>query len=245
MKRKAQPRTTVSLSNSGQHQLHMYALAASAAGVAALSSVQPAQAKIIYTPAHQALTGSVPIDLDHDGEADIAFVNRTNVLGTFTFSSFLGVQYAVSSAIPQFVATGKADAVALRGGARIGPGRHFRSGASLWDKLIQGFPTNHSSRTYWFGQWANGGKGLKHRYLGIKFTINGSSHYGWARISVSISGNKATSLLTGYAYETIANKPIVAGATKGPDVVVAPTTLGDLAAGASGLHRVPFRPQRP
>jgi len=43
-------------------------------------------------------------------------------------------------------------------------------------------------------------------------------------------------MLTGYAYETIANKAIIAGRTKGPDVTAAqPTSLGHLAAGASAI----------
>jgi hypothetical protein len=45
-----------------------------------------------------------------------------------------------------------------------------------------------------------------------------------------------TGTLTGYAYETVANKPIIAGKTKGPDVITArPASLGHLAHGASGL----------
>jgi hypothetical protein len=42
--------------------------------------------------------------------------------------------------------------------------------------------------------------------------------------------------LTGYAYETISGKGIIAGKTKGPDVTtVLPATLGHLAAGASAI----------
>ena len=94
----------------------------------------------------------------------------------------------------------------------------------------------HPPHTAWFGQWGNGGKGLKNRYLGIKFTINGKFHYGWARISVSVTGHQATSVLSGYAYETIPNKAIIAGETKGPDVVtVQPGSLGHLATGASAV----------
>jgi hypothetical protein len=38
--------------------------------------------------------------------------------------------------------------------------------------------------------------------------------------------------LTGYAYETIPNKPIIAGKTKGQDVIIfQPDTLGNLARG--------------
>ena len=51
------------------------------------------------------------------------------------------------------------------------------------------------------------------------------------QIHPSLSG-----LLTGYAYETIPNKPIIAGKTKGPDVVtISPASLGHLAAGASAI----------
>jgi hypothetical protein len=41
-----------------------------------------------------------------------------------------------------------------------------------------------------------------------------------------------TARIEGYAYETIPNKPIIAGKTKGPDVImVRPGSLGALAAG--------------
>ena len=84
---------------------------------------------------------------------------------------------------------------------------------------------------YFHGHWVN----VKNRYLGLKFQIKGKTHYGWARLSVqAISQISAT--LTGYAYETIANKPIIAGKTNGPDVItVQPASLGHLAAGASAI----------
>ena len=48
--------------------------------------------------------------------------------------------------------------------------------------------------------------------------IKGKAHYGWLRLTVRLSGHaRITATLTGYAYETVANKPIIAGATKGPD----------------------------
>jgi len=107
----------------------------------------------------------------------------------------------------------------------------------------------HSSATLWQDQWGNGGKGLKDRYLGLKFYIKGEVHFGWARVTVTTSGKTFTATLTGYAYETIPNKSIIAGKTKGPDDVsaeklspatsVAPTrtpaTLGMLAMGSPGL----------
>ena len=84
----------------------------------------------------------------------------------------------------------------------------------------------------WTGPWLNGGKGVKNRYLGLKFKINGRCHFGWARVTVTITSNDFTATLTGYAYETISGKGIVAGKTKGPDVVTVPVgSLGRLALG--------------
>ena len=58
----------------------------------------------------------------------------------------------------------------------------------------------------------------------------------WARLTVKTTQHNFTAILTGYAYETIPGKGIVAGKTKGPDVTtVSPATLGHLAAGASAI----------
>jgi hypothetical protein len=82
------------------------------------------------------------------------------------------------------------------------------------------------------GPWAN----VANRYLGLKFQIKGKTHYGWARMTVKLSRADITATLTGYAYETIPNRPIVAGKTKGPDVItVQPASLGHLAAGAAAI----------
>ena len=81
------------------------------------------------------------------------------------------------------------------------------------------------------GPWNN----VKNRYLGLKFLIGGAIHYGWARLNVACvthyDQHQITGLLTGYAYETVPNKPITTGRTKGPDVVAEPATLGRLALG--------------
>jgi len=77
-----------------------------------------------------------------------------------------------------------------------------------------------------WGPW----HGAQNRYLGLKFLVKGQVHYGWARLSVS-KIFPFTATLTGYAYETIPNKSIVAGKTHGNN----DTTLGRLAQGASGV----------
>jgi hypothetical protein len=66
----------------------------------------------------------------------------------------------------------------------------------------------------WYGPWVAGGQGVKNRYLGLKFKIGEQFHYGWARVTVTTTANQGFSAtLTGYAYETIPDKPIHAGAT--------------------------------
>jgi hypothetical protein len=80
----------------------------------------------------------------------------------------------------------------------------------------------------------------------LRFQIKGKTHYGWARLNVSVHKLSIVATLTGYAYETIPNKSIIAGRTKGPDdmeqpdaALTTPTpepaTLGALAMGARGL----------
>jgi hypothetical protein len=92
------------------------------------------------------------------------------------------------------------------------------------------------------GPWLN----VTNRYLGFKFVIKGKIHYGWARLNVHWKSPQKA-ILTGYAYETIPNKAIIAGATKEAndenqpaDVsfktnAPEPATVGMLALGAPGL----------
>jgi hypothetical protein len=78
---------------------------------------------------------------------------------------------------------------------------------------------------------------VQHRYLGFEFFIKGKVHYGWARMNVTFSGRTVTAVLTGYAYETVPNKPLITGKTTGPDVItLRPGTLGRLARGASTIR---------
>ena len=124
-------------------------------------------------------------------------------------------------------------ASALPPGVQIGPSKHFSSGfrgtsGNSWGKVMYKIQVcgtqTKTCTTLRFGQW--GGK-EENRYLGLEFRIKGKRHYGWARVSF-ISGYYT---LTGYAYETIPNKPIITGKTHGPDVIVKHGTLGELAAG--------------
>jgi hypothetical protein len=235
--RRSSPREAVRLSGSVQQQLNMYALAATAAGVGVLALAQPSEARIIYTPAHHRIgpNQTYEIDLNHDGKPDFRVVNRS-------------VTYGISAgAVLQVVPTNHQNGVvgygyinishsiwasALPTGAPVGPKRHFAYASSHGSQgpLMTGFVFEYKSHQC-KGPWDN-----VIGYLGMKFIIQGKFHFGWARLKVSCSPQVGgvTALLTGYAYETIANKPIVTGKTSGPDGVIEPATLGHLAAGSSG-----------
>jgi hypothetical protein len=228
---KPQPlRTPSKLSDSVHRRLNLYALAASAAGVGVLSLAQPAEAKIVYTHAHVVIQrgwpGIVPLDLNHDGTIDFKFQNWWNSVTTIGPEGFLSILPAQRENAIWGHSTGGHFvffASALDTGVRVGPKAPF-----FWASI--NFWMSESN----YGPW----KDLKNRYLGLKFAIKGKTHYGWARLNVSSNPKnyKITAILTGYAYETIPNKPIVTGKTKGPDAItVQPASLGHLAAGASAI----------
>jgi hypothetical protein len=92
----------------------------------------------------------------------------------------------------------------------IGPKQVF--GAGTFNTYIAYCKFARASHTSG-GPWLN----VKNRHLGLRFTIKGKIHCGWARRTTT--GCPLSAILTGYAYETIPNKPIMTGKTKGPDEV--------------------------
>jgi hypothetical protein len=242
MKRSSRPRTTAELPKSLHQQLNTYALAAGAAGVGLLALAPPAEAKIIYTPAHAKVVPALPVDLNHDGIVDFYlnsfFDSGTHGLSACQYwwkdgsSSIFCSSYRGTNAIRTSVdSKGRKFGAPLRYGEKIQRGEQFAK-----RKVILGEALSGGGTPIWYGPWLNGGKGVKHRYLGLKFKIKGRFHFGWARITVTTTSNNFTATLTGYAYETIPGKAIVAGKTKGSDVTtVYPASLGHLAAGASAM----------
>jgi hypothetical protein len=238
-------KTLAKLADSTHQHLSMYALAASAAGVGVLALASTAEAKIVYTPANVRIlqnAGFFRFDLNHDAIPDFGLSNR------YRTSSSMGV--AILKAVPLRQANKIWDqagncgvyrcAAALPKGTKVGPNGRFQAdypkGAVMASTR---FPA-----TYAYGYW----RGVT-AYLGLKFVIKGKIHFGWARVNVTVrqppqtGGVNAT--LTGYAYETIPNKPIIAGATTGRgdaepatslnSPIPVPNTLGTLALGAPGL----------
>jgi hypothetical protein len=211
MQRSSGPRKTANLSVSIHQQLNMYALAASAAGVGILALAQAAEAKIIYTHANVSINPHVPykLDLNHDGTADFTF-------SIYTFShSGSGNREFIATMTVRGAQKSNAAVVGSKGFARaFGPGIRIGSKAAVKGYALMGHclkqRNSMSSVDTSKGNWLN----VTNRYLGLRFTISGKTHFGWARLTVA--GCAANANLTGYAYETIPNKPIVTGKTKGP-----------------------------
>jgi len=258
LKHSARPRKAIRLSESVRQRLNMYAVAASAAGVSALALSQPAAARIVYTPIHHVIgkNGSFYIDLNHDGIADFLLVNSAFRVSHTSVNLLRALPNHDESAgvAGAFRSPDTFAALALKRGSRISAARRFYSrgdmaGQCAHNTNLSSFPCNSRSHNT-TGYWAN----VTNRYLGLMFTLHGKVHYGWARLSVQASKRRftLTATLTGFAYETIPGKPIVAGRTKGPDEIDDTTvaqpnpaalaahtptlaTLGALTMGASGL----------
>lgn len=232
MKPSSQPPVTPSKISDSLHQrINMYALAASAAGVSLLALAQPAEAKIVYTKTHKAIgsNGIYSLDLNHDGTVDFLIQEWTSVFSGSGRNRLL-VQEALGNAVAGSIVKHSTQsfhfASALKAGARIGSRQRFIHGGYHGEEMASVFRSDAGGGTS--GQWVN----LDNRYLGLRFSVDGKTHYGWARMSVRVQGFDITGTLTGYAYETIPGKSIRAGQTWGND----DTAVGTNAADSSASH---------
>jgi len=214
-------------------RLTAYVAAASAAGVGMLAAAPRAEGKVVYTPTNVVLSTSISIDLNNDGVVDFSVA---------LFPGYNGGHRIILDVTPTVtgnaVRSNGAGAACGFFGVPVGPGEKFGTNSYYGHGVFMAafFQYSHSSSA---GAWAN----VTNRYLGFKFLINGQTHYGWARLSVT---NQLRSVvLSGYAYETTPNTNIIEGHLSGtatnvpPAGQLAPTpqpaTLGMLARGADGL----------
>jgi hypothetical protein len=220
------------LSESLLAHVNAYAMAAGAAGVSILALAQSSSAEIVVNPAHGVITPNktFALDMNHDGIPDFRFY-----LGTFAYHSF----YATLSVKPvsgNGVMAGGGYAYPVLKGYSIGTGRLFTKSPSVRMERSHGFEYIFYYRNL-FGPWAD----VKNGYLGVEFLIDGATHFGWIRMTVNAVRRPLGVIITEYAYETIANKPIDAGQTteeaSAPmkTAPMASPSLGALALGSPGL----------
>jgi hypothetical protein len=174
------PRMTSRLSDSTYHQLNLYTLAASAAGVSLLASVQPSEAKIVYTKTHQVIgaDGIYPLDLNHNGIIDFLIQE----FGA-PFSNSGSNRLLVKEAFGNAVEASNAVAAALGNGALIDSRQRFIAGTNYLGEVMVQAGCSIESGCSTQGQWVN----VNNRYLGLKFRVNGRTHYGWARLTLDSS----------------------------------------------------------
>jgi hypothetical protein len=198
-------RLKVEFTSELENALLTYAAVASAVGLV-LVSPQQSEAKIIYTPAHQIIgkNARYHLDLNHDRLPDFTLVNKHDCNTDFCIDVLSAIPAAGNGVEgkPGFLSIPYA--YALKRGALVGPKQPFAG------KLMASSDSGQGT----IGRWLN----VTNGYLGLKFKIHGQTHYGWARLTVKILGSATIrTTLTGYAYETIPNRPIVAGRTIGTD----------------------------
>jgi hypothetical protein len=221
-------------------RLLAYVAAASAAGIGLLA--QTAEAKIVYTATNVQipLDGlAVPVDINNDGVPDFAFYNffdeaaRGHRPEGFSAYGLIVTGYQASNQVWSVESKGAECAAVLPKGAKVSGVQPFQQRAVLFSH------SGTSNRASDHCKWG----GAEHRgaFLGLKFVTNGQTHYGWAHLTVGYQ----SAVINGFAYETIADKPILTGTANGPVEHAAATTLdfppmrlatlGMLARGSRGL----------
>ncbi len=188
---------------------------------AVLGLTNTASAGIVYTnPPDLTLNGlwgvgERLIDIDGDGTSDFRIFKRFSIVAYQWYDTYKTVgiqayganQIAVSPApviydlgfglyrtenIPHPLTSGQT----IDSNATWEGGQHFlaRNAKDRWT-------------TYQVNVWYN----LQNRYVGITLDINGSTHYGWIRLSVYGYHDSVT--IHDFAFENLPNTPIQAGAT--------------------------------
>ena len=230
-----------------EKRLLSYAVAAAAAGVGTMACSLPAEARVVYTSTFVQIPAGVMVNLDlnGDGNADFQF-SHSSYGGTSSNPEFR----SKLKILPQNQSNaiwGLASSASAHGsGVMVGSKGQFQQGHELMAVAL--YRCSYSICRYGSsGPWREATR----LYLGLQFTIQGQTHFGWARVSVAATGRGVFAAVTGYAYETVPNMSIVTGQTKGavkrkkgaskpgpasfPSSTSEPATLGLLARGSLGL----------
>ncbi|MBU2929194.1 T9SS type A sorting domain-containing protein [Winogradskyella psychrotolerans] len=172
----------------------------------AIAGLTDVSGQIIYTDVDPDFTGGglidYSLDLDNDGNADFNIDAGTLNAGAYNFVQINNASNSSNSILgsqPSYIYP-----FALDNGAIISSGQStFYSGGTL----------NFAS--CYLGVGDSNWCGATDKYLGLRFQIAGSTHYGWAKLDVSESGDSFT--VKEYAYNATAGEAIEAGQTLSVD----------------------------
>jgi hypothetical protein len=235
-----------------EHRLKSYSIAAAAAGVSVLALAHPAEAEVVITHKVIPVNGTaVSIDINHDGIADFQFQTFQRSDGGPASSNGWSTSATVKPLAGGGVIGGPLSqyrpgpyASALRRDVMISRFKHFSSkGRTVIGRVAQGHSKLGSGWFSVYGKWTSD---PQNSYLGVKFVIDGETHYGWVRLKTGYYGSEVQ--IESYAYETEPNTAICAREVQPcpapPDDDAAPgetgqnvggPSLGMLALGADGL----------
>jgi hypothetical protein len=206
-------------------QLTKRLLAYTTVAGAAAACAAHAQAEVVYTPIDRPVHSNFYIDLNHDGIDDF-HIYSSLLSGSGKVQVFPADGNRVVPDGSEGCFASQKAAAPLPAGTVIGPGKPFQASATCMAYLPYG-------ASFSYGPW----KEVKHRYLGLAFSIHGKVHFGWARLSLYKFLFNNTARIEGYAYETVPGKPIVAGDEgNSAETSARPASLGALAAGAPALN---------
>jgi hypothetical protein len=184
-----------------------YSLAAAAAGVSLLALTLPAKGEVVVTHKTIHITRSSSVDLNNDGIPDFTLTRSFGGYDHSFFGSLLATPLTGGKVMGGRLGSHAPFAAELSHGAIIGGSGHFSSTAARGQIIVErslGFASASTFKQY-FGNWTT-----PNRFLGVKFLINGATHYGWIQMSVNLS-DRMSGIITAYAYETIPDKKIEAG----------------------------------
>ncbi len=195
---------------------------ATVAGAGLAGCASRAAAEIVYTPTHADINFTYELDLNHDGIDDFRITSfysfYSSAASVTVFPLGPGNHVAVVREACFYSPTGVA---ALPVGVVIGPALSF---PLVNDTCMAVLHSNVYNGPWLFA---------KEKYLGLKFAIEGRTHYAWARLTVQdLFCYRCIARIQGYAYETEPDRPILSGDEgNAAEVSVEPGSLGALAAG--------------
>ncbi|MFC7444928.1 MULTISPECIES: T9SS type A sorting domain-containing protein [Mesoflavibacter] len=164
----------------------------------AIAGVAEANGQIIYTDIDPDFVGNdsnIGLDLDNDTNFDFVIIDdAAPAVAIVAYNSTTGNSFVGSQ--PSYIYP-----FALNAGDPISAGQTAWYGGSNVGTLNYVSCYNGIGGSNWCG--------VTDKYLGLRFQIAGQTHYGWARLDVTASGDSYT--LKDYAYESTPNTAINAG----------------------------------
>lgn len=214
------------LSEQLTRRLGGYALAATAAGVATLACVMPAEGTAICKSVDYDLFATATYPINPAGQfaapfnvAQTTYTYFHSTTGISHFSWWNRGFFTPNSANAKLLLGSQSLPANLATGASIGPGANFGKGVSYGLLFTYGSGTLNDRGHGTLKKHRGNFNLLQSNYVGFQFNQAGLVHYGWSRLKVDlipvkgyISYKRSRIRVLGYGYETSPNTAIAAGA---------------------------------